>query len=77
MNTKVFKLALFLALQFCSLLVLSQEKIDFDSYTEYSYQDNETQDSKRISTVLYSSLSNDYYLILSSVKKLSNFICNC
>ncbi|MEY3499478.1 MAG: hypothetical protein RL308_1147 [Bacteroidota bacterium] len=68
MNTKVFKLALFLALQFCSLLVLSQEKIDFDSYTEYSYQDNETQDSKRISTVLYSSLSNDYYLILSSVK---------
>ena len=47
---------------------LSQEKIDFDSYTEYSYQDNETQDSKRISTVLYSSLSNDYYLILSSVK---------
>lgn len=68
MNTKVFKLALFLALQFCSLLVLSQEKIDFDSYTEYSYQDNETQDSKRISTVLYSSLSNDYYLVLSSVK---------
>ncbi len=68
MNTKVFKLVIFLALQFCSLLVLSQEKIDFDSYTEYSYQDNETQGSKRVSTVLYSSLSNDYYLVLSSVK---------
>lgn len=74
MNTKVFKLALFLALQFCSLLVLSQEKIDFDSYTEYSYQDNETQDSKRISTVLYSSLSNDYYLVLSSVKGKVSYV---
>lgn len=68
MNTKVFKLAFFLALQFYSLLVLSQEKINFDSYTEYKYQDDETKESNTDFTVLYSSFSNDYYLVLSTKK---------
>ena len=39
MNTKVFKLALFLALQFCSLLVLSQEKIDFELQSQKDLTD--------------------------------------
>jgi hypothetical protein len=56
------------------LIVYCQEKIVFDSYTEYKYQEDESKVSKMISTVLYNSLSNDYYLVLSTVDNKVKYV---
>ena len=74
MSLKYLKLTIFFTLQFCCLLVYCQEKIVFDSYTEYKYQEDETKVSKMISTVLYNSLSNDYYLVLSAINNKVKYV---
>ncbi len=74
MSLKFFKLTIFFTLHFCCLIVHCQEKIVFDSYTEYKYQEDESKVSKMISTVLYNSLSNDYYLVLSTVNNKVKYV---
>jgi ribosomal protein L36 len=56
------------------LIVYCQEKIIFDSYTEYKYQEDESKISKMMSTVLYNSVSNDYYLVLSTVNNKVKYV---
>jgi len=74
MSLKFFKLTIFFTFQFCCIIVYCQEKIVFDSYTEYKYQEDESKISKMISTVLYNSLSNDYYLVLSTLNNKVKYV---